>query len=278
MKKRIIEKHKYRGGFSDEVPHDEQERLKKRLETVEVEKIKYKSLDGLEVEGFIVRPKNMSGKLPCIIFNRGGNNGFGAINTSMLADWWARMANWGYVVIGANYRGSHAQGKDEFGGADLQDVLALKDVLGEIDGADEERIGMYGMSRGGMMTYLAMREVEWIDAAVTVGAPVDLQAGLKDRPEMRKVYEHAFGSTEKGVRERSVVHWVDELSTSTSLLILQGAEDNRTNPEQVKRFVDTLADTNVDYCFELFECAGHALGEMRGKGFEVVEEWFGKYV
>jgi dipeptidyl aminopeptidase/acylaminoacyl peptidase len=278
MGTRIISRQSYRGGFSDEVPPDEQERLKKRLATVDVEKIVYRSLDGLEIPGFVVRPKDASGDLPCIIFNRGGNNDFGAINTAMIADWWVRLVDMGHVVIGSQYRGTETEGKDEFGGADLQDVLALKDVLEEIDGADAARIGMFGFSRGGMMTYLAMREVDWIDAAVTVGAPVDLEVGLKDRPEMREVYKRAFGATKEGMRQRSVIEWVDELPKDVPIMIMHGADDWRVDPERTKDFVEKLADANIDHRFKLFEGAGHALEGFEDEVFALTEEWFEGYV
>ena len=265
MKKRIVKTYPYRGGFSDQIAKEEQQRLQKRLDTVEVEKIRYESLDGLEVEGFVVRPKDFDGKLPCIIFNRGGNNEFGAINTSMLADWWARMANWGYVVIGSNYRGSHAQGKDEDGGADLGDVLALKDVLEELEGVDTSRIGMFGFSRGGTMAYLAMREVGWIDAVAVVGAPVDYAHQLKRRPEMRKVYERAFGATEEGMRKRSAIEWVDELAENTPILILHGEDDWRVDPQRTKDFVEKLTDVDIEHRFKIFKKSGHALKEVEDR-------------
>jgi dipeptidyl aminopeptidase/acylaminoacyl peptidase len=274
MGTRIISRQSYRGGFSDEVPPDEQERLKKRLATVDVEKIEYRSLGGLEIPGFVVRPKDASGDLPCIIFNRGGNNDFGAINTSMLADWWARMAHWGYVVIGSQYRGTHTRGKDEDGGADLQDVLALKDVLEEIDGADATRMGMFGFSRGGTMAYLAMREVDWIDAAVVIGAPVDYAHQLERRPEMEKVFNKAFGATEEGMRKRSVIEWVGELPKDVPMLIMHGVDDWRVDPERTKDFVEKLADANIDHRFKLFEDAGHALEEVESEVFEMTKGWF----
>jgi len=106
----------------------------------------------------------------------------------------------------------------------------------------------------------------------------DIAHQLKRRPEMRKVYERAFGATIEGMRERSVINWVDELSKNTPLLILQGADDKRTNPESVKRFINKLASTDVDYRFELFEGASHALKDVEDKAFVVVKEWFNKYV
>ena len=46
-------------------------------------KIRYLS-DGLEVVGFILKPKDEDQKFPVMIYNRGGNREFGKIDVSTL--------------------------------------------------------------------------------------------------------------------------------------------------------------------------------------------------
>jgi dipeptidyl aminopeptidase/acylaminoacyl peptidase len=91
-----------------------------------------------------------------MIFNRGGNGDFGALEDPVLASWVARFADMGFVVVASQYRGNAgSEGFDTFGGEDVNDVLNLIALLDAHPKADASRIGMYGHSRGGLMTYLA---------------------------------------------------------------------------------------------------------------------------
>jgi len=62
--------------------------------------------------------------------------------------WWP--VNTGAVVMGG-------EGKEEHGGKDLNDVFNLIPLLSHLPNANTLRIGLYGESRGGMMTYLALK-------------------------------------------------------------------------------------------------------------------------
>ncbi len=66
----------------------------------------------------------------------------------------------------------------------MNDITILPTVLKEIQGADTEKIGMYGWSRGGMMTYIALSKMDEIKAAVVGGALSDALSMMEDRPEM----------------------------------------------------------------------------------------------
>ena len=124
-------------------------------ETV-VESITYIS-DGLKVKGYIAYPADTSKKYPCIIWNRGGIGEKGVIDSYTARGLFGQIASWGYVVFASQYRGNAGgEGKDEFGGDDLNDVLNLIPLADELEFADKEKWGIEGWSRGGMMTYLAL--------------------------------------------------------------------------------------------------------------------------
>jgi dipeptidyl aminopeptidase/acylaminoacyl peptidase len=116
---------------------------------------------GTSVGGFLVIPKKRQGNLPAIVFNRGGTGDFGRISEWALYTRIAAMAQWGYAIIGSQYPGnSYSDGKDERGGkSDIASVLRLHELIKHLSDVDETHIGMYGESRGGMMTYLCMKEV-----------------------------------------------------------------------------------------------------------------------
>jgi dipeptidyl aminopeptidase/acylaminoacyl peptidase len=126
--------------------------LRAILAHVHIQAITYLS-DGLRIKGYLVAPK-YSAHLPCMIYNRGGNRDFGRWTDERVALELAKIARWGYVVVASQYRGTAGgEGRDEFGGAEVNDVLTLITLLESYPQADASRIGMYGWSRGGLMTY-----------------------------------------------------------------------------------------------------------------------------
>jgi len=71
------------------------------------------------------------------------------------------------VVITSQYRGTTgSEGSDEFGGADTMDVINCIPALANWPSADTPRIGMYGISRGGMMVYQSLPTLKGIKAAI----------------------------------------------------------------------------------------------------------------
>lgn len=106
----------------------------------------------------------------------------------------AELALQGYIVIASQYSGNAgSEGKDEMGGSDIEDVLALQKILKKYPRANAEKIGMYGPSRGGTMAYLALSKVKWLKAVVTVGAPTNLIRQEKLRPEMKEHFKKMLG-------------------------------------------------------------------------------------
>ena len=81
---------------------------------VDCYKIRYVS-DGLEVVGFIVKPKELTSKYPVIIFNRGGNREYFKI-TGKTLKYLSYLASKNYVILASQYRGNDGgQGHEEFG-------------------------------------------------------------------------------------------------------------------------------------------------------------------
>jgi dipeptidyl aminopeptidase/acylaminoacyl peptidase len=98
--------------------------LPAKLQTQSFSDIQYLS-DGLRVTGMLAVPRR-PGTYPCIILNRGGNREFGAWTHASFAGFVGPLVDAGYVVIASQYRGNAGgEGKEEFGGADVDDVLNL---------------------------------------------------------------------------------------------------------------------------------------------------------
>lgn len=138
----------------------------------------------MRVKAYYLQPKS-PGKYPCVIYNRGGNRDLGMLMPASVNYLGGNLSRAGYIVIFSNYRGMDGgEGVEEFGGSEVNDVLNLIPALALIEKADTSRIGMYGWSRGGMMTYLALTKTNKLKAAIVGGAISDCLETIKDRPEM----------------------------------------------------------------------------------------------
>jgi dipeptidyl aminopeptidase/acylaminoacyl peptidase len=140
----------------------------------EFQKLQYMS-DGLRVIAYLYKPKQSEGKnLPAIIFNRG--SGPMGDSAPLLIGLFHRLASHGFVILAPQYRGGDGgEGHDEIGGADLDDVKNMIPLAKSLGFIDMNNLFMYGESRGGMMTYQALRDGLPINAAAVFGAFTDLE-------------------------------------------------------------------------------------------------------
>lgn len=250
------------------------------IDSIDMNWISYLS-DGLMVNGLMVKPKK-PGKYPCIIYNRGGNRDFGQLLVAHAAMTLGQLAKEGYVVIASNYRGNgRSEGQEQFGGDDVNDVLNLIDVLKEIEEADTERIGMYGWSRGGMMTYIALTKTDQIDAACVGGAPSDLT--IIDRPEMEsKVYAQLIPNyetnKEEELKKRSAIYWADKFPKDVPLLILHGNSDWRVKSSNSLNLALELDKHRVPYRLKIFEGGNHGIREHKREVDNEVIDWFRRFL
>lgn len=167
----------------------------KYLDSVTIYGYNYFSSDDLKIRGFLIEPK-MKGNYPVIIFNRGGNREFGVVTLSTLTDFLSKIAAKEFIIIGSQLRGSgQSEGKDEFGGKDIGDVLKLLEIIDHQSNADSNKIGMLGVSRGAMTNFLVLKDTDRIMANITIGGIADLNQ--KDRPEMVYLYKELIPDFEK---------------------------------------------------------------------------------
>ena len=199
-----------------QIPTKEEFERRKAYTGFECRRISYLS-DGLKVVGYIWKPKDTNGKrLPLIIYNRGGNREFGKLTPWQQSGFYDFVSN-GFVVVASQYRGNDGgEGREEFGGADVADVLNLIPLARSLGYVDMNNVFMLGASRGGMMTYLALKKGAPVNAAAVVGGLVDLKADAASRPEMiKEVYAELMPDFEKRgeehFRDRSVLEWAKEI-------------------------------------------------------------------
>lgn len=251
-------------------------------------RILYK-VDSIAVGGFIVVPEkalHQSLPYPTIIYNRGGNRDFGIIHHMQL-DYLFYLASKGFVVYASQYRGNTMSkgGKDEFGGQDLRDVLALFELIKADPFADQSQIMMLGFSRGGLMTYLAARQTDQIKALAVVGAPTDLQQLSKERPRLyRSVLKPLVGDTltmQDEYLKRSPVYWAAEINEP--LLILHAEDDRRVNVKHANSMITALQAQNNDknLTYRILPEGGHGLrstAAIEDYRDSLIVSWFKQYL
>jgi len=249
---------------------------------IDISEITYLS-DGLKIKGFLLAPKD-EGKHPCVIYNRGGHGTLGALTRDTVpVGLLARIASAGYVVVGSQYRGSMgSEGRDEFGGADVNDVLHLIPLLESIPQCDSARIGMYGRSRGGMMTYISLTRTDRIRGAVVDDGLADVFENAQSRPEMAKIYTESLAALETdrdaAWAARSAVRWPEKLNKKTPLLLLHGTADWRVSPEEALAMAHGLLRSMQPFRLVMFEGGQHSLEEHRAEADRIIVDWLNTYV
>lgn len=234
----------------------------KYLDSVNIYGYNYSSSDNLKIRGFLIEPK-VKGTYPVIIFNRGGNRELGSVSIQKLTDFLSKIAVKGFIIIGSQLRGSErSEGKDEFGGKDIGDVLKLFEIINHQNNADPERIGMLGISRGSMTNFLVLKETDKVKANITIGGIADLNQ--KDRPEMYQLYKELIPDFEKNPNQ--------ELDKRSSLLaipiiknkqlknfIIHGANDERVNVDNAFLLFNKLKSNNFSTRLMIYEDANHGI-------------------
>ena len=240
-----------REGFRMETPADISPGLLSRAEFerrrayvgFECRRITYLS-DGLKVVGFLWKPQDTAGKqFPLIIFNRGGNREFGKLTPWFHFGFYVYVSN-GFVVIASQYRGNDGgEGREEYGGADVRDVLNLIPLARSLGYIDMHNVFMLSWSRGGMMTYLALKPHMPVNAVAVGGGLTDLVSEGKRRPVLANVWRALNpGFEQRGealLHERSAVYWAEQINVP--MLILHGGADWRSEPmSQAQAFAKRL--------------------------------------
>jgi dipeptidyl aminopeptidase/acylaminoacyl peptidase len=175
------------------------------------------------------------------------------------------LVNRGYIVIQPNVRGSTGYGtafRDmadmDWGGGNLEDLVYAAKYLHTLPEVDPQRIGIWGGSYGGYLTYMAVtKKPEFWKVGVAWVGITDL---LKNYASGSEHYKH-FTRTQMGDpqeheelwRDRSPINFVHHMTAH--LMILHGVNDPRCAIEQARIFRDRLRE----------------LGKIEGEDFEYHE-------
>lgn len=229
--------------------------------------INYKSKDGTPVQGVLTYPINYDAtqKYPLMTIPHGGpdalvKNDFG----------WMKQffADQGYLVFQPNFRGSIGYGRDfyagnrnAFGETDFADIMAGIDYLIAKGTADEDQLVIGGWSYGGYMANWAITQTNRFKAAISIAGMANLvsmygQHEFSNREIGVWEYRHLLIDNPEVYRKSSPIFYLKNVET-TPLLILHGANDNRSPTLQAWEMYRGMKDAQKTVKMILYPRAGH---------------------
>ena len=237
---------------------------------VRFRKISYRSTDGLMIPAYLYEPLT-PGEYPAIIDVHGGQHG--TVTSSPLQ----RTIDWvqsGYVILAPDYRGSSGYSesyynKADYGGKEINDMIAAVDYLESLPTVIEGRIGIIGGSHGGYNALMTViRYPGRMGAAVDLFGPTDLVYRLTATPEENantSAGDVAYFATMVGksideapelYEQRSPRYLADQIKTP--LLIFHGDKDPVVNVKESLWLVEELEKSgNTQFEFAVIEGANH---------------------
>lgn len=236
-----------------------------------------------EVEAFLSTPAAEFPALrPAIIYNRGGMGDFGRIDALLLAEM-RILAAQGFVVVGSNYRFTGERGRrDEWGGSDVDDVMNLVPLLKARPDVDGRNLFMIGLSRGGVMAYIALKRGIPVNAAAVIAGPSDLTQWAVDRPEFvlgeedydgwARIWPDFVKRSREHLEARSAVYWPGELRKP--VLILHARTDSRVPVKHALALAQKLQEAGAEYELVVYGRDGHSLPRHRDDRTRRIVEWF----
>jgi len=256
------------------------------------EVIRWKSSDGLDVEGLLTYPANYeSGKrAPLLLMVHGGPAGvfaqsfIGNRGAYPIAAFAAR----GYAVLRVNPRGSSGYGVKfrrgnlkDWGGGDYRDLMSGVDHVIKMGVADSERLGVMGWSYGGFMTSWIITHTKRFKVA-SVGAGVTNLLSFNGTADIPSFVPDYFGvefwDDLEAYRAHSAMFNVKGVSTPT--LIQHGEADDRVPISQGYELYNALKRQNVPVRMIVLPRQPHGPNEPRMilKLMQTNLEWFDKYL
>ncbi len=254
--------------------------------------VRWKSPDGLEIEGLLTYPAayKEGARYPLLVISHGGppmaftQTFIGSASPYPIA----AFAERGYAVLRSNVRGSTGYGKQfryanygDWGGGDFRDMMAgVHHVIG-MGLAGPDRLGIMGWSYGGFMTAWAITQTHQFKAA-SIGAPVTDLASLNGTADMATFVPDYFGgeSWEKPyvyIRHSPVFQ---AKGVTTPVLMQHGTLDTVVPLAQGQEFYNALVRQGVEVRMVLYPRSGHGLRESRFVLQSMQENlaWFEKHL
>jgi len=208
------------------------------------------SRDGLRITGLLVTPPGWKRGTPLPTLVQGHGGPAWAWWSGWLGSWhdWAQLlATHGYAVFLPNPRGSEGGGpafaemaRNDWGGADFQDILDGVDLLEREGVVDPARLAIGGWSYGGYMSAWAVTHSDRFRTAIVGAGVIDIgaMALTTDTPDYLPGYFGDPLANRAGYDAHSPIRYADRVKVP--VLILHGEQDKRVPLSQGQMFHQAL--------------------------------------
>lgn len=256
------------------------------------EVIRWKSPDGLEIEGLLTYPAayELGQRYPLLLVIHGGPTGvFQQTFTGTASPYpIAAFAAHDFAVLRCNVRGSSGYGRKfryanykDWGGGDFRDLMSGVDRVIQLGVADGDRLGVMGWSYGGFMTSWVITQTKRFRAA-TVGAGVTNLMSFTGTSDIPSFLPDYFGAEPwddlETYRTHSAMFQVKGVKTPT--LILHGEKDDRVPISQGYELYNALKRQGCPTKMVTYPRTPHGIQEPKLllDAMNRNVEWFDKYV
>ncbi len=211
-----------------------------------VEEIWYPSKDGLQIQGWLVKPVDFQPgrKYPLVLAIHGGP--WSLYNVGFSWSYQNFAAN-GYAVLYTNPRGSTGYGQDfvngiqfSYPGKDYDDLMAGVDAALAKGFVDENNLFVQGGSGGGLLTAWIVGHTNRFAAAVAMRPVIDWVSfvGVTDGASWYRQFEKNPWEDPSDYLARSPLRYVANVTTPT--MVMTGEADLRTPIGQSEEFYRAL--------------------------------------
>ena len=239
------------------------------LKLIQPEAISFKSFDGTQIEGALLKPPTFKDGTPValVVLIHGGPTGAWS---DSIEPWGQLLAAHGFAVFYPNIRGSTGYGqrfiemnRADWGGGDYRDVMAGVDYLIEKKIANPQLLGIGGWSYGGYMSEWAITQTTRFKAAVSGAGLANLASefGTENGSSYDKWFFGVPYENLDGFMKSSPVKYLKNAKTPT--LILQGDADTTDPLGQSQELYRGLKYYGVEAELVVYPREGHGLREEK---------------
>jgi dipeptidyl-peptidase-4 len=236
----------------------------------------FKSADGKhDLVATIYKPVDFdpNKSYPVVLPLYGGPEYQDVTSTYKNADGYQQLAQLGFIVVRANYRGSGNRGKEfatlhykKLGTFEIDDYAQVIKEVTKRDYADGNRVGVYGHSYGGYATAMLMLRYPDLFHAGVSGAPVT------DWRSYDTIYTERYMDTPQrnkaGYDEGSAMTYADNLKGN--LMIIHGTIDNNVHPQNSIMLIDALIRADKDFDVMFYPGNRHGIRGAHGQHYRKI--------